>query len=445
MNVRKSNTIIRSNTKRPIPTRIAKNRPLISADNETRYRQLLEQLPVGVYRTTPEGRIIEANPALLAMLGITRLEDLRDIKVGDLYIHSADRLNHLKKLEESSTVFEEFELRIRDGRAIWVRDFPRAIKDPFGHILYFDGVLVDITDRKLAELALNRSEKDYQNLFENAHDAILIISLYQEVILEANPRACELYGYSRMELLGMPVRKLSRDKPRGKTNRDRTNDSPILRNFETIHYRRDGSEMVLEVNAALMQYKGKPALLSISRDITERKRMENTIRRLAFHDYLTGLPNRLLLADRLQNAMEHARRRKHALALLFLDLDNFKEVNDTHGHTIGDQLLIQVAERLQVLLRRSDTVARMGGDEFTIVLSEVKHAEDALATTQKILDELRKPYLIDHLKLQVSGSIGVAIYPRDGDDGETLLRKADKAMYQVKARSRNDCLLFLSD
>ncbi len=415
------------------------------ANEGLRYHQLLEHLPVGVYRTTRNGRIIDANPALAAMLGVKRAEDLKRVRVDQLYVHPEDRRNHLEHLEAARPAFWEFELKTLDGRHIWVQDFPRAVPDGQGAVLHYDGILVDVTDRKQAVMALNRSEQDYRSLFENAHDAILIFSLSREIILDANPRACELYGYHRQELVGMLLSQLSADKGRGNRRPRRIRQLRVLRNFETTHLRKDGTEMVLEINSALMEYKGHPAILAIGRDITERKRMEETIRRLAFHDYLTGLPNRLLLSDRLRHALEHSRRRNQALALLFLDLDHFKEINDRHGHNCGDRLLRSVADRLQRLLRRSDTVARMGGDEFVILLSDIRRPEDALSTAGKIREELRLPFAVDGLQLQISGSIGVAIYPQDGEDGETLLRKADRAMYQVKERSRNACLRFGAD
>ncbi len=169
----------------------------------------------------------------------------------------------------------------------------------------------------------------------------------------------------------------------------------------------------------------------------ERKRLEENIKRMAHHDALTNLPNRALLDDRLVVALAHARRNKEMLAVLYLDLDGFKAVNDTHGHTIGDQLLKDVAKRLTNLLRDEDTVARMGGDEFTLLLTEIKQKEDAAKVANKILNAMKEPVALDTYTLNITTSVGIALYPSDGEDAETLLRNADTAMYKVKENGRN--------
>lgn len=169
----------------------------------------------------------------------------------------------------------------------------------------------------------------------------------------------------------------------------------------------------------------------------ERKRLEETIKRMAHHDALTNLPNRALLDDRLVVALAHARRNKEMLAVLYLDLDGFKAVNDTHGHTIGDQLLKDVAKRLTDLLRDEDTVARMGGDEFTLLLTEIKQKEDAAKVADKILNAVKEPLTLGTHTLNITTSVGIALYPSDGEDAETLLRNADTAMYKVKENGKN--------
>ncbi len=174
------------------------------------------------------------------------------------------------------------------------------------------------------------------------------------------------------------------------------------------------------------------------REIAERKRVEETIKRIAHHDELTGLPNRRLFNDRLHLSLAHAHRKRQKLAVMLLDLDHFKDVNDTLGHNVGDQLLQVVGERLTSLLREGDTIARMGGDEFMLLLPELVGSEDAAAIAQKILGAFRRPFVFDGHELRTTTSIGIAIYPEDGEDGDTLMKNADIAMYRAKDRGRDD-------
>ena len=183
-------------------------------------------------------------------------------------------------------------------------------------------------------------------------------------------------------------------------------------------------------------------MVSIVRDITERTYAEEQIKHLAYHDALTGLPNRLLFKDRLTVAISHAQRDRAKLAVLFLDLDRFKVINDSLGHNIGDQLLQAVSARVQSCVRESDTVARLGGDEFTVLLPHLPHAEDAALVAQKIIDAVRYPFQIEGREFFMTTSIGISLYPDDGFDAETLIRNADTAMYQAKEQGRDNYQLF---
>jgi len=179
-----------------------------------------------------------------------------------------------------------------------------------------------------------------------------------------------------------------------------------------------------------------------ARDITERKEAQQVINFQAYHDLLTHLPNRALLKDRLSLAISHAERNKRKLAVMFLDLDRFKLVNDTLGHTMGDRLLKAVANRLQSCLRSGDTLSRFGGDEFTLLLPEVRTRDDVVVIASKILDRLSAPFVIDGHELFVGASIGVAMYPEGGDTVEQLIQNADIAMYHIKGRGKNGYQFF---
>jgi len=207
---------------------------------------------------------------------------------------------------------------------------------------------------------------------------------------------------------------------------------------EDITERKNAQEALLRARDELeLRVQERTAELALANarlqaEIQERKLAEQQIRYLANHDALTGLPNRRLLQDRLEQAMELARRNNHQVAIQFIDLDHFKPVNDRLGHRIGDLLLQAIGLRLRGLLRAIDTVSRVGGDEFVVVLPEMHSLHAADETAQKVLEALGRPYMIDGHELTVTPSIGISIFPRDGDNAETLLRRADAAMYHAK-------------
>jgi diguanylate cyclase (GGDEF)-like protein len=173
------------------------------------------------------------------------------------------------------------------------------------------------------------------------------------------------------------------------------------------------------------------------RDVAESKLIEQESRHKAHHDHLTGLPNRVLFLDHIEHAVLRAKRNQQKLATLFLDLDGFKEINDTLGHDAGDLLLMEVARRLKIITRSSDTAARMGGDEFTFVLNDISDDDNASSVAQKIIAELALPFVLEGEKCHIGGSIGISIYPADATDYETLLKQADEAMYLAKKSGKN--------
>jgi len=195
----------------------------------------------------------------------------------------------------------------------------------------------------------------------------------------------------------------------------------------------------IEIKASVIKDEsGVPAgLVILLRDITERRNHEQELRRLAIHDTLTQLPNRLLFFDRLHLALSHARRHGHSLAILMLDLDNFKKVNDTYGHFVGDQLLKEAGQRLVAAIRSTDTVARFGGDEFVLLLPEIQSEAAAAQIAQRILEVIRSPFEINQIPLLITVSIGLALFPEDGQDPESLITNADLALYAAKDRGRN--------
>jgi diguanylate cyclase (GGDEF)-like protein/PAS domain S-box-containing protein len=298
-------------------------------------------------------------------------------------------------------------------------------------------------DRKMALDALRESEERFRTLADTAPCAIFI---YQgSSIRYANDATAAISGYGRDEIEGMDFWELVHPDIREIVRRRglaRQKGDPQLSRYEIRIVRKDGEIRWLDYSAGLIELEGSPAVLGTAFDITERKRAEERIRSLAYHDTLTGLPNRLLFADRLGLAVAQAHRLSQRLAVLFLDLDGFKLINDSLGHTLGDRLLEVVAERIQGALREGDTVARLGGDEFTLLLPGVTRAEDAPKVAEKVLEALRQPIPIDGRELYVTGSVGISLYPDDGNDPETLVRNADAAMYRAKDRGRDTYQLY---
>lgn len=278
-------------------------------------------------------------------------------------------------------------------------------------------------------------------MVESSADAIIGKSL-DGTIISWNPAAERLYGYSAPEAIGQPISFLLAPDQASDTVAllERVRRGDRIEHFETTHLCKDGRRIAVALS--LSPVTDRTGLVmgvsTIARDITERKRADERIRYLALHDALTGLPNRTLFRERVSSGIARARRNGHPLAVLFIDLDNFKEVNDSLGHHIGDRLLQVTASRLQRCLREGDGVARLGGDEFVIDLPTVSGNEEAAVIADKILEVLRAPFMLDDNTLHVSASIGISLYPHDGDDVETLMHTADSAMYLAKKQGRNN-------
>src|SRR5258708_1603368 len=309
-----------------------------------------------------------------------------------------------------------------------------------GRVVGSIGVHSDLTERRAAEVALRESEARYRLMAENSTDLITRAAL-DGTILYASDASRRLLGFEPAEIVGRRIRSLIHDE-------DRTEVRKLARLIHdtgptTLSYRvqrKDGSLVWFETSSRAIrddQTGLVGEIVSVSRDISERRRAEEQIEFQAYHDALTGLPNRWLFRDRLTVALAQARRLKKPLAVMFLDLDRFKLVNDTLGHTLGDELLKMVAHRLKTVLREEDSIARMGGDEFTVLVSDLKGADDALTIATKLLDAVAQPMRVEGHDLYITTSIGIALFPDDGDSAEVLLKNADQAMYRAKESGRS--------
>ena len=267
----------------------------------------------------------------------------------------------------------------------------------------------------------------------------------QGVVTAWNPAAEQLFGWRADEVMGRPLPSVPATKQRETAElRERVLGGEAIIGLEVQRQKADGTLFDLSTTLAPLRDAGGEVngYLAIADDITARKKAERQVEFLAYRDVLTGLPNRLLLQDRFGQAMAHAERMHNKLALLFLDLDGFKTINDSLGHAVGDALLQDIAVRLGTCVRETDTLSRQGGDEFLIVLSDLAGTEDIVPVLLKIRERLQEPFLIDGHELATSASIGVALYPDDGRDFDTLLQKADTAMYRAKDAGRNHYRFF---
>lgn len=296
-----------------------------------------------------------------------------------------------------------------------------------------------MTEKERIFDAVRESEERYRRLVELSPDGIIITSEFRFLFMNpagirilAGNCAEDFIGRSIFDFVHCDHRQIFLDRFRSMD--DKGESVPWV---EVKFVCLDGSEIDVEVASTPFTLDGKLAVQSIFRNITERKLAEQHLEFLANFDPLTGLPNRRLFFDRIGQSFLNAKRQKHLVGLLYLDLDRFKDVNDSFGHAVGDQLLQQVSERLAQALRLSDSVARMGGDEFTVILTKIVEPDDAAIVAQRIVGSLSRPFMLEGHPVSIGVSIGIGIYPLDGEDPDTLLKKADTAMYLAKGAGSN--------
>jgi diguanylate cyclase (GGDEF)-like protein/PAS domain S-box-containing protein len=420
--------------------------------SEETFRALVQNSKDIITIHRPDGTTVYESPSAERLLGYGP---------GGLIGRNPFNIIHPKDVQAAREAFQRLasspnaemamELRYRKADGSWIfletvganrLDYPGI----HGIVLTFR----DVTERKRAEAALKASEQRYMLAMEGASDGMWEISTASKE-LYVSPRLLSMLGYTQSALPDAAAWEfLIHPEDQDDYRREMAAHLQGVTDHLECEYRLRAANgeylWVFSRGIAARDRYGKPLRLAGSIvDITERKRAEARIEHLATRDALTGLPNRLLLNDRLAQYIHASRRSSQSFAVLFIDLDRFKTINDSLGHNVGDELLREVAARLEDCVRKDDTLARLGGDEFVVALHGVRNASDAAQVAQKVLKRLHQPYVLPSRTLSSSCSVGIAIFPHDGEDIATLMKNADTAMYHAKDRGRNNYQFFSAD
>ncbi len=416
---------------------------------ESRYRTIVDQIPAITYvRRVGSGPIEYVSPHVESVLGYTVPEVLESPVIAEaIHPDERSRVEGIWAAADRDGTSVEMEYRIvhRDGRVRWVEEIARLVRDEqTGAALFWHGIMLDVSDRAEARAALDRRERQFRDLLESVPTVVYTsLAGSSGAWTYVSPRIKELLGFDPDAWMADPDLWSARLHP---DDRDWVTDneneaSASGRPTNLVEYRmltksgetrwvRDEMSASYGPDGSLLYWNG------FLTDVTDRRELEEQLRHQAFHDALTGLPNRSLFLDRVEHALQRQRRRPGAAAVLYLDLDNFKAVNDSLGHEAGDRLLIAAAQRLAGSIRGEDTPARLSGDEFAALLEDVADLDEAIGLARRVQAAFAAPFQIDGVDVFVSASIGVAQAGRDETDAEHVLRRADVAMYVAKARGK---------
>jgi len=397
----------------------------------------------GIFLIDEQGRMLEMNPRGCEILGYSRAELLGQPV---MKFHPPDEIERiiggLARLAEERLIIMESAFIRKDGVRIPVEITGKMLSNN-----YIIGLLRNITERKQAEQVLRENEEKFRALVEHSPDGVILVDENGNII-EWNRGQEKISGLKKSAVLGKTIWQVQLDLLPEHHRSDvkyielRTDTQEILRSgigaslnepFEMEI--RSGNDSVKTVEIVRYSYKTHFGyrMGCILRDVTRRKQFETILEHHALHDFLTDLPNRRLLQDRLEHGLARSKREQHGMvAVMIIDLDHFKQINDTFGHAAGDQVLRITGQRLQNCLRKSDTAGRMGGDEFTLVIADVRGEESCRVLAQKLLSTLSEPMEINGKNVQVTASIGICLDDADDRESATLLRQADIALYQAK-------------
>jgi diguanylate cyclase (GGDEF)-like protein/PAS domain S-box-containing protein len=404
---------------------------------DMRFRSIFSQAMIGIAYTTTNGRILEANPKLCEILGYTAHE-LQSLTTRDL-TYPDDRDCEGQQRQElvagsSASFTGEKRLVRRNGEALWIKRTVALAHEATSGEPCLIQVFEDISEQ--VEL-----EQRFRATFDHAAVGIIHSSLDRHILL-VNRKFCEMVGYSADEIQHGSVQRLHHPED---TDADQHLEKRLVAgeidtfSFEKRYVRKNGSVFCANRTVSLARDgAGRPKyFIRVVEDVSARKEAEEKLLHMAYYDSLTSLPQRALFYDRLAQAMAQAGRRGGMVAMMFLDLDRFKMVNDTFGHAMGDLMLQQVADRLTKCVRAGDTVGRLSGDEFGIVLGDLRSAAEARLVAQSIVHKFRKPFRLDSHEHRMTTSIGISMYPTDSHVDAALIKAADVAMYRAKEDGRN--------
>jgi len=423
---------------------------------EARIHGAFDYAAIGMALVAPDGRWLKVNQALCGIVGYSEQEMLgltyHDIThTDDLATISADATKLLAG--EIATYETEKRYVNKLGRSVPVFLSMSLVRDGNDAPLYFICQVQDISARKSTEAALFAEQERARVTLNSIGDAVLTTDMAGNITY-LNVVAEKMTGWSREEAAGRPLAEVfhildgsTRQPSRSPAELALAGNKTVGMAAGVVLVRRDGSEVGIEDSAAPIHDRdGKvTGAVLVFHDVTASREMMEKTAHLAHHDFLTDLPNRPLLNERLTQAIALARRHRRKAAVLFLDVDRFKDVNDSLGHAMGDKLLLSVARRLLACVRVSDTVSRQGGDEFLVLLPDIERPQDAGRFAAKILTALAVPHGIDGEELHITISIGIGLYPDDGQDVDTVIKSADTAMYHAKENGRNNYQFFAQD
>jgi len=420
--------------------------------NQEKYRAMIETIQDGYFEVDLTGAFTFVNDVICRHMRYSREELLG---LGNRQFQ--DRVNARKAYEAFVNVYntgipvKAFEMEVirKDGTKQISEVSISLIRDSRGQPVGFRGISRDICDRKEMEESLRQSEERYRSIIEQMEDGYFELDLAGNFTF-VNDAECRNLGYSRRELIGMNRRQYTDEKNAGALfalfNEVYKTGIPV-KSYDLELVRKDGKKAFHAISASLIKgADGKPVgFRGIARDVSERKSQEEQIKYLATHDGLTELPNRLMFNQLLSHAVQGAKRYRKQFAVMFIDLDGFKVVNDTLGHDAGDRLLREIAVRFKHTLRAVDVAARLGGDEFVVMMEDIAAPEQAAVLAQRILEATGKPFGLASGECRVTASIGICVYPENGDDEQTLMKNADAAMYRAKEEGKNNFQFYSTD
>lgn len=435
-------------------------------ESDERFRAMSDASPLGIFVSDAQGDCIYTNEAYHTISGQTLDETLGTNWTEA--IHPDDREQAVKEWHAAVNERQPFLAEVRfvrsDNTLVWTRLNAAAInnsstnstqKKPQGYVQ----IVEDISDRKAIETILRVSEDALFDQQERAQvtlnsigDAVLTTNLAGKISY-LNRTAETMTGWHLKEALGLPLEEVfkvidadSRQPPPNPVRRALKANKTIKLPSNCLLVRRDGTETPIEDSIAPIRNRlgAISGAVIVFHDVSDARAMAKKILHMAQHDVLTGLANRTLLTERLTRALGLAKRKQKKIGLLFIDIDNFKSINDSRGHAVGDQLLQLIARRLESVVRATDTVCRQGGDEFVVLLTEIEHSNDAAQVAEKMIAAFAKPQLIHEQPIEVTLSIGISLYPNDGGDVDALFQRADGAMYRAKMCGRNNYQFYSS-